>query len=46
MRNMENEALVDELAEVKGGKVGQTLSDLKAASPVVTVPSTLAEMEA
>ena len=38
MRNMENEALVDELAEVKGGKVGQTLSDLKAASPVVTLP--------
>lgn len=46
MRNMENEALVDELAEVKGGKVGQTLSDLKAASPVVTLPPTLAEMEA
>lgn len=46
MRNMENEALVDELAEVKAGKVGQTLSDLKAASPVVTLPPTLAEMEA
>lgn len=46
MRNMENEALVDELAEVKSGKVGQTLSDLKAASPVVTLPPTLAEMEA
>lgn len=46
MRNMENEALVDGLAEVKDGKVGQTLSDLKAASPVVTLPLTLAEMEA
>lgn len=46
MRNMEIEALVDELAEVKSGKVGQTLSDLKAASPVVTLPPTLAEMEA
>lgn len=46
MRNMENEALVDELAEVKAGKVGQTLSDLKAASPVVTLPPTLGEMEA
>ena len=29
MRNMENEALVDRLAEVKAAKVGKTLSDLK-----------------
>ena len=46
MPNMENEALVDRLAELKAGKVCQTLSDLKAASPVVTLPPTLAEMEA
>ena len=30
MRNMENEALVNRLAEVKAGKVGQTLCFLKA----------------
>ena len=46
MRNMEIEALVDRLVEVKTEKVGQTLSDLKAASPVVTLAPTLAEMEA
>ena len=46
MRNMETEALVDRLVEVKTGRVGQTLSDLKAASPVVTLAPTLAEMEA
>ena len=46
MRNMETGALVDKLAEVKTGKVCKTLSDLKAASPVVTQASTLAEMEA
>ena len=32
MRNKENEALVNRLAEVKAGKVGQTLSFLKAES--------------
>ena len=46
MRNMENEALVNRLAEVKAAKVGQTLSLLKAASRVITLLATLAEMEA
>ena len=32
MRNIENEALVNRLAEVKGAKVGKTLSFLKAES--------------
>ena len=38
--------MVDKLAEVKTGKVCKTLSDLKAASPVVTLAPTLAEIEA
>lgn len=46
MRNMENEALVNRLGEVKAGKVGQTLSFLKTESRVITVLPTLAEMEA
>ena len=46
MRNMENEAFVNRLAEVKAGKVGQTLSFLKAESRVITLLPTLAEMEA
>lgn len=46
MRNMENEALINRLAEVKPGKVGQTLSFLKAESRVITLLLTLAEMEA
>ena len=46
MRNMENKALVNRLAEVKAGKVGQTLSFLKAESSVITLLPTLAEMEA
>ena len=45
MRNMENEALVNRLAEVKAGKVAQTLTFLKAASLVITLLPTLAEME-
>ena len=46
MRNMENEALVNRLAEVKAAKVGQTLSFLKAKSRVITLLPTLAKMEA
>ena len=34
--------LTDRLEEVKAGKVGETLTDLKAASPVVTLAPTLA----
>ena len=40
------ETLADRLAEVKAGKVGETLTDLKAALPVVTLARTLAGMEA
>ena len=40
------ESLADCLEELRGGKVGQTLTDLKAASPVVTLAPTLAEMKA
>ena len=43
---MEAEALVDGVAQVKTGKVGQAMTDQKAASPVVTLAPTLAEMEA
>ena len=46
MRDMEAEALVERLAEVKAGKVVQTLTDMVAPSPVVTLAPTLAEMEA
>ena len=46
MRNMENDALVNRLAEVKAGKVGQTQSFVKAESRVITLLPTLAEMEA
>ena len=46
MRNMEAEALVDRVAEVKVIKVGPTLNDLKAASLVVTLAPRRAEMEA
>ena len=44
---MEAEALakrlVDRLEEINAAKVGEILTDLKAASPVVTLDSTLAE---
>lgn len=40
------DTLADRLAEVKAGKVGETLTDLKAAPPVVTLAHTMAEMEA
>ena len=46
MRNMENKAFSNRLAEVKAGKVGQTLSFLKAESRVITLLPTLAEMKA
>ena len=38
------ETLADRLEELKAGKVGETLTDLKAASPVVTLATSLAEM--
>ena len=38
------ETLPDRLEELKPGKVGDTLTNLKAASPVVTLAPTLAEM--
>ena len=37
MRNMEGELFVNRLAEVRVGKVGQTLTDLKVSSPLVTL---------
>ena len=40
------ETLPNRLEELKAGKVGHTLKDLKAASPIVTLAHTLAEMEA
>ena len=40
------DTLTDRLVEVKAGKVGETLTNLKATSPVVTLNATLAEMEA
>ena len=40
------DTLTDRLVEVKAGKVGETLTNLKATSPVVTLPATLAGMEA
>ena len=39
------ETLADRLEELSAGKVGQTLTDLKAASPVVTLAPTIAEMK-
>ena len=46
MRNVQakpfSDTLSDKLAEVKVGKVGETLTDLKAASPVLTLFPTLA----
>ena len=41
-----HETLAYRLEELKAGKVGYTLTDLKAASPVVTQAPTLAEMTA
>ena len=40
------ETLADRQEELKPGKVGETLTDLMAASPVVTLAPTLAEMKA
>ena len=49
MRNVQatafSETLSDSLAEVKFGKVAKTLTDLKAASPVLTLFPTLAVMK-
>ena len=39
------DTLSDRLAEVKVGKVGETLTDLKAASPVLTLFPTQAVMK-
>ena len=39
------ETLADRLEELKAAKVCQTMTDLKAASPVVTLTPTLAEMK-
>lgn len=48
--DVEAEALADTLTErvveVKAGKVCETLTDLRAAPPVVTLAHTIAEMEA
>ena len=40
------ETLAERQEELKAGKVGEKLTDLKAASPVVTLAPTLAEMKA
>ena len=40
-----SDTLSDRLAEVKVGKVGETLTNLKAASPVLTLFPTLAVMK-
>ena len=40
------ETLANRLEELKAGKVGKTLTDLKAASPVLTLAPTVAEMKA
>ena len=40
-----SDTLSDKLAEVKVGKGGETLTDLKAASPVLTLFATLAVMK-
>ena len=39
------EKLVDRLEELKAGKVGETLTDLKAASPVVILAPTPADIK-
>ena len=41
-----SDTLSERLAEVKVGKVGETLTNLKAASPVLTLFPTLAVMNA
>ena len=40
------ETLANRLEELKAGKIGETLTDLKATSPVLTLALTLAEMKA
>ena len=40
------ETPANRLEELKAGKVGKTLTDLKAASPVLTLAPTVAEMKA
>ena len=40
------ETLANRQEELKAAKVGEKLTDLKAASPVVTLAPTLAEMKA
>ena len=40
------ETLANRLEELKARKVGKTLTDLKAASPVLTLAPTVAEMKA
>ena len=40
------ETLANRLEEFKAGKIGVTLTDLKATSPVLTLALTLAEMKA
>ena len=39
------ETLAKRLEELKAGKVGKTLTDLNAASPVLTLAPTVAEMK-
>lgn len=38
------ETLANRLEEFKAGKIGETLTDLKATSPVLTLALTLAQM--
>lgn len=40
------ETLANRLEELKAGKIGETLTDLKATSPVLTLALNLAEMKA
>ena len=40
------ETLANRLEDLKAGKIGETLTDLKATSPVLTLALTLAEMKA
>ena len=40
------ETLANRLEELKAGKIGETLKDLKATSPVLTLALNLAEMKA
>ena len=40
------ETLANRLEEFKAGKIGETLTDLKATSPVLTLALTLAGMKA